>query len=643
MAAGGRAGGGPGTGGPLGDVADAVRGRADIVDVVGEFVALRPAGRSYKGLCPFHAEKTPSFTVSPERQLFYCFGCGAGGNVFTFLMRLQGLTFPEALRKVAERVGMGVEVERALAGGRPRDRRAGLLDALIAVQERASEWYAEQLWKSDEGERARRYLEGRGVDPAVARAFRLGYAPDGWHGLEKAVGRDSTTVRLLTQAGLLVEREDGLRYDRFRGRLMFAVMDARGRVVGFGGRALEQGQEPKYVNSPESPVYQKSRLLYGLDRAAATMRKGRRAVVVEGYMDVLAMHQFGLEEAVATCGTSLTPEHGRILARHAQQVVVAFDSDAAGQSAALRGLQQLRAAGLDVRVAVLPQPHDPDSLLKSDGRPAMEAVLEEARGIYEFAVEKALQGADLRTPAGKAVAVENVLPVLAEVPGAIEQEALVQLVARRLEVPIQAVRRELQRHVRTARAGLAHRPRPGAYNDLGSRAPITPGAAASVRTAAASRGAGRPGWMEEGTGVVERELLRLLIELPELAGRLRGRLSGEDFAGPGHGALFDALVEHGEAALADPELAALAGQLEASSELSMRADAVESYVRGLKEERGKRELASIEAKIEAVAGGKSDRGGEKLSATARLALLAGLAVSYREVWERLRSDGVIRA
>ncbi|MBE3597645.1 MAG: DNA primase [Limnochordaceae bacterium] len=610
----------PGTS-PLGLVADQVRSRADIVEIVSEFVALRPAGRSYKGLCPFHSEKTPSFTVSPDRQLFYCFGCGAGGNVFTFLMKLQGIGFTDALLRVAERVGMAAEVERVLHGG-ARDRFAEVRERLVTLQEQAAEWFSRQLWHSPEGEMARNYLARRGVSREVAQAFRLGYAPQEWHALEKALGRSRETLELLRQAGLIVEREDGLRYDRFRGRLLFPIADARGRVVGFGGRALSADQEPKYLNSPESPVYQKSRILYGLDRAAPAIRKGGRVVVVEGYMDVLAMHQFGLAEAVATCGTSLTGDHGRMLARLAPQVVVAFDSDAAGQSGALRGLEQLRAAGLDVRVAVIPAPHDPDSLLKSEGRPAMERVLAESRGVYEFSVEQALKGADPGSPAGKAAAVAKLLPILAAVPSAVEQEALVQAVASRLDIAPHAIRRDLEAVIRSRRGGgpgarQTHSRAGSAYNVAGVRA-------------SASRLESAP----HQANVIERELLRLLIEMPEVGPRLRGRLTGADFTGPGYAALFDALVERGEAALADPELAALAGSIVASSELAIRPQAVESYVQGLRVAREQRELTAIEAKIEAV----TKRAG---SPGERLALLAELAVSYREVWERLRSEGAL--
>ncbi|MEW6045281.1 MAG: toprim domain-containing protein, partial [Bacillota bacterium] len=466
----------------------------------------------------------------------------------------------------------------------------------------------------------------RGVDAEVAKAFRLGYAPADWHALERALGQDAKAIEALRAAGLVVVREDGRHYDRFRERLMFPIADSRGQVVGFGGRALAARQEPKYLNSPESPVYQKSRILYGLDRAAAAIRRSGRAVVVEGYMDVLAMHQFGLAEAVATCGTALTASHGRALMRLARQVIVAFDSDAAGQSGALRGLAQLRAAGLDVRVAVLPEPHDPDSLLKSEGRPAMEAVLEEARGVYEFAVEQALRGVNLETPAGKAAAVANVLPILLDVPGAVEQEALVAQVATRVHVSERAIRREMERELRRRRAGVrggARGGRPHGYNlsVYNSKGPYVQ-----------STAAGNPGVSDQGS-VVERELLRLLVEMPELAERVRGRLAGNDFTARGYGTLFDALMAQGEGALADPELAEVAGRVLGSSEVAVRPDALDSYVKGLRQAARQRELAAIEGKV-----GEAARSGG--APGERLVRLAELAVLYREVWERLRSERI---
>ena len=605
----------------LAALADEVRARADIVEIVGEHVALRPAGRSYKGLCPFHAERTPSFTVSPERQLFYCFGCGAGGNVFTFLMKHLGLSFPEAVRQLAERVGLGPEVERALARtGRPGE--APALGRLREALQAAADWFAAQLW-APAGAPARAYLERRGIDEAVARAFGLGWAPPAWRSLQLVLQQRGFSPGWLARAGLVVVKEgpSSTTYDRFRGRLMFPIADERGQVVGFGGRALEEGQQPKYLNSPDGPLYRKSRLLYGLHLARQAIRRTGRAVVVEGYVDVLAMHQFGLPETVATCGTSLTQEHGRLLARMATSVVVAYDADAAGQAAALRGLQQLRAGGLEVRVAVLPQGHDPDSLLRQEGRQAMEQVLEAARGVYEFAVERALAEADLRSPEGKARTAANIVPILAGVPGSVEQEALAQVVARRLGVSARSLLREVQRH------GPRREP---VRVDGPGRGPLRP---VPARRAPGGRAVmARPLGAGPGGLPVERALLRLLLEVPELAAQLAGQVTPADFSKPELGRLFDGLARQGSRVLADPELAAVAGALLTGAELACPPDQVATYVRRLREARAERELAELEANIEAVV---------KAPANGALALerLAELVVSYREVRERLRRGG----
>ena len=605
-----------GFGSPLSEFADSLRQQVDIVEVIGEHVALRPAGRSYKGLCPFHAEKTPSFTVSPDRQLYYCFGCGAGGNVYTFLMAHQGMSFPEAVLYLARRAGLEREAERLLArggAGGPSQGVAGLRE----VVEAAARWFAAQLWEGPQGEAARRYLAGRGVTEETARRFGLGYAPDRWHDLEEALRARGFARPLLEQAGLVVARAGAAAgvYDRFRGRLIFPISDGQGRVVGFAGRALQEGQEPKYLNSPETPLYQKSRLLYGLAQAREAIRRRDRVVVVEGYMDVLALHQAGLQEAVATCGTSLTAEHGRLLGRLAGRVVVAYDADAAGQAAALRGLKHLSSTGLEVRVAVLPAGHDPDSLVRAFGPEAMEQVLEEARGVYEFAVERALSEADLRTPEGKARAVANVLPILAEVPGAVEQEALVLVVARRLGVAARSVRRDLWRYQR--QAGRGGRP-----------------AAGPVRVPAGYTAPGHDARrLSSGPGLpVERALLKLLLDVPDLAASLAGRLSGADFSHAGLGRLFEALVARGGGALADPELASLAGAIVAGSEVACPAGQLDQYAQQVRLQRAQRELARLEANIEAVMAGG-------VAAGQVLESLAELVVSYREVRDRLRHGG----
>ncbi|HEX6081167.1 MAG TPA: DNA primase, partial [Methylomirabilota bacterium] len=366
---------------------DEIRSRVDIVEIVGQVVKLKRAGENWKGLCPFHTEKTPSFTVNPKRNIYHCFGCGAGGDAFSFLMRQDRVAFPEAVRALADRAGVTLPE----AGGRSPEA-DGKLEALRRVMALAAEFYVTALWERG-GEKGRAYLEQRGVDPEVARRFGLGYAPEGWNSLLSVMARHGIGEDLVVQAGLALPRQNqpGF-YDRFRGRLLFSIRDVQGRVVAFGGRALS-GEEPKYLNSPETALYVKGQMLYALDLARAGMRDRGRAILVEGYLDCLMAHQHGFTETVAALGTAFTPAQLGLLRRHAEEVIALFDADAAGQKAASRieemlsdtpDIQDLgwsvsrtgsfdRAGALSVKVAVLPAGHDPDSLLRAEGADALRA------------------------------------------------------------------------------------------------------------------------------------------------------------------------------------------------------------------------------------------------------------------------------
>ena len=324
------------------DVLDDIRARVDIVELVGQFVNLKRAGENWKGLCPFHTERTPSFTVNPKRGIFHCFGCGAGGDAFRFLMRHDRLAFPEAVRALAERTGV------VLAASREAEpEAAGKLEALRRVMALAAEFYSRSLWEAG-GAKAREYLDTRGVDPEVARRFGLGYAPASWDALLSRMKAEGIGDDLLVQAGLVLPRQTGSGfYDRFRGRLLFPIRDTQGRVVAFGGRALA-GEEPKYLNSPETPLYVKGQILYALDVARAAMRERGRAILVEGYLDCLMAHQHGFTETVAALGTAFTPAQLGLLRRHADEVIALFDADAAGQKAASR-IEEMMTDGPDIQ------------------------------------------------------------------------------------------------------------------------------------------------------------------------------------------------------------------------------------------------------------------------------------------------------
>ncbi len=387
--------------------------RVDIVDVVSRYVQLKKGGANYLGLCPFHAEKTPSFTVSQSKQFYHCFGCGAHGNAIGFLMAYAGLGYIDALRDLAGSVGM------QLPESRPRTREQAAREereaGLGAMLEQAMAFYRGELKKSA---RAIEYLKGRGLSGEIAARFRLGYAPDDWQGLRAAF--PEYEARGLVEAGLVIENE-GKRYDRFRDRIMFPIFSTRGTVIGFGGRVLGAG-EPKYLNSPESPLFEKGRELYGLVQAREAIRSAGRALVVEGYMDAISLAQHGIGYAVATLGTATTPHHVSRLLRLADQLVFCFDGDAAGRKAAWRALEVSLPLALDhkpIRFLFLPQGEDPDSAIRAHGAEAFERAVRQAQTLSSFLLGELRAQADLATPEGRSALLAAARPHLqrTEAPG----------------------------------------------------------------------------------------------------------------------------------------------------------------------------------------------------------------------------------
>ncbi len=404
----------------------AIRDRVSIVDLVGRYVELRPSGKNWKGLCPFHDERTPSFVVSDERGFYHCFGCGAGGDLFRFVMEMEGLRFPEAVERLAREAG--VPLARDPAGPRPdRDEKARLL----AVLELAARYFRHQLTAGRAGEPARAYLERRGIGPELAERFGLGYAPKGWDPLARFLKSRGWDLGVAEQAGLVRARDGGGVYDRFRDRLMFPIQDAAGRVVGFGGRVLGEG-EPKYLNGPETPVFQKRRLLYGLHQSADALRRGREAWVVEGYMDVISLHGRGHARAVATLGTALGPEHLRELRRRAERVVLIYDGDEAGRRAALRSLEVFLAEGMDCRAVFLPPGHDPDSFVREGGD--LEAAVREAPPLFDRFLEDLARRVDRSSVPGRLRAADRVGELLAKVADPLARDLYARRAAEVLEV-----------------------------------------------------------------------------------------------------------------------------------------------------------------------------------------------------------------
>jgi DNA primase len=419
-----------------------VRRGADIVRYISEHVALRKAGNSWKGLCPFHREKTPSFNVRQEPAVFHCFGCGAGGDVFKFAMLHERVTFPEAIELVARRFGVPIPETRSFDAGPDRKQK----DELFALLEAAAQHFTRNLWTAP-GTKAREYLLGRGFKKETLERIRAGAAPDAWTNLCDAL-RPKHPVESLKTAGLAREKEGrGSHYDWFRNRAVFPILGETGKVIAFGGRALDPSDPAKYMNSPESPVYQKSRTLYGFSWAKDPIRTGGHALLMEGYLDVARCLEFGIGEAVATCGTSLTAGHARLLRRFTDKVVVNFDQDAAGIKAARKSVEVLLEEGLKVHIVELPEGHDPDSFLKAEGAAAYRQRIAEAPDFMEWLVRRASVENDLGSPAGKAEYLSALLPALMRIENAVERSAWLSRVSERGGLDERAAREELRRAI----------------------------------------------------------------------------------------------------------------------------------------------------------------------------------------------------
>ena len=416
-------------------VIDEIQARADIAELIGRYVPLKRAGRHFKAHCPFHKEKTPSFMVNTEKQIFHCFGCGTGGNIFSFLMQHDRLTFPEAVRQLADHVGVQIPEREA-------DSRNGTHDRLAALMEKACRYFERRLLEPTSGKAARAYLQQRGVAEPTRQAFRLGRAPAGWDHLLSAT-RAGGGVRPedLEAAGLLIQGKSGY-YDRFRNRLMFPILDVRGRVVGFGGRSLD-GREPKYLNSPETSLYTKGRHLFGLAQAKEAIIQAKSAIIVEGYFDCVVLAAGGFSHVVSPLGTALTLDQARLLKRYAERVILAFDADAAGEQATLRGIDLLIEAGLQVHVAQMPSGVDPAECLRSYVRERFERLLDRAVSIIEFLIQSALRRYPARDTESKVKAAQFVLPTIAKVPSAMLRSEYVRLLAERLHLDEGAIAQEL--------------------------------------------------------------------------------------------------------------------------------------------------------------------------------------------------------
>lgn len=435
---------------------DDIRFRCTIEDVIGATLKLARAGGSYRGLCPFHKEKTPSFHVNPQRQIFHCFGCGVGGDVFKFVMMHENVDFMTAAKMLAERAGVRLEIED---GGRE----GGVDKAqLFRAMSDAALFYHKQLLENKSASGARRYLAGRNLAEDVIKAFQIGYAPDGWDTILNWGRQHKYGADVLETVGLVLRKDDGKRdpYDRFRNRVMFPIRDEQGRVVGFSGRALEESDKSaKYVNSPETPLFRKSRVLYALDVARKHIVDAREAIVCEGQIDVIRCHAAGFHTAVAAQGTAFTEEHMHVLRRYADSAILVFDPDRAGQDAAIRTAGVFMDAGLAVRVAKLPTGKDPDLFIREGGKDAFQNVLAKATSAVVFQIDTLSAREDIKSEAGLMRISKAVLQTIARCPSATQREILLQEAADRLRVPIKALRDDLAAQARRERPKES--PKPG--------------------------------------------------------------------------------------------------------------------------------------------------------------------------------------
>ena len=432
---------------------DDLKHHADIVVVIQDYVSLKKTGATYKGLCPFHGEKTPSFHVTRDKGFFHCFGCNVGGDVFKFLELHEKIGFADAVKLLAQRFGMSLpEMEQT------DDQRANSAEreTLLKVHESAAAWFQQQL-ASNAGARVRRQIAERGVTDDTRQVMGLGFAPPGREGLKAALIKEGFSQALLVRAGLLVQRDDGSVIDRFRNRLMIPICRDTGSVIAFGGRAVDADQQPKYLNSPETPIYSKGRTLYGLHLSKNAIRNGKFAVLVEGYFDFAQVYQAGFQAVVASCGTALTPQHSQQLRRFTSKVVLSFDPDTAGQGATAKSCEILVAEGFDVNVAILPPGEDPDTFVRRQGRQGYRELLEQSRPYLEYLLDRVAAGHNLNTDEGRVKFLGEMLPIAGRIPDASMRDRFADRLSFKARVTDEVVRAEIRKAVVQKQASLTKR------------------------------------------------------------------------------------------------------------------------------------------------------------------------------------------
>jgi len=492
---------------------DDLRRQSDIVRIVQDYVTLKKAGANWVARCPFHKETKPSFSVNPAKEIFYCFGCQKGGSVFNFVMEIERVTFPEAIKIVAEKTG--VPLPKMIDDGRFEARKRDS-DQVIELNQWALQWWQEQL-QSKAATSVRQYLKQRGLTEETTKTFRLGFAPDSWEALSTHLRQKGATQEQLENSGLVVKKDEGGSYDRFRGRLIFPVFDAQGKPIAFGGRTLDPEGEPKYLNSPETSAYTKGRHLFGLNLTRDEIRRNGFAILVEGYLDLIVPYQFGVKNVAASLGTALTPEQVKLIGRFARKVVVNYDGDRAGVQAAKRAIETLLAEDLEVKVLVLPDNADPDDFIRKYGVTEYQQRRGKAQPHIQFVIDQAVRDRNLHNPADKAAAVEETLPF------------------------VRAVRSRIQRREYFDIAMDALRVQTDQRRELWQR----------TRGAASADGSGQVGIQQVVVRqlkptVAEEKLLGLLLGSEELRKIVLPRLEPSDYEGLVTAPLFRALVKLNE-------------------------------------------------------------------------------------------------
>lgn len=430
-----------------GDFKEEVKEKIDIVDVVSDYVELKRSGKNYKGLCPFHQEKTPSFTVNPANQFYHCFGCNAGGDVFNFLMEIEHITFFESLKMAAERVGLELPNRSD-----SQKKAADLREKIFEINNLTARFYNYLLVEHSIGNKALDYLADRGIDDKDIENFGMGYAPDNWTSLYKFLYDKGYNKKTMAKAGLIIDKSSRKFYDRFRNRIIFPIFNSRGEVLAFGGRIIDdQISQPKYLNSPDTMVYDKGDNLYGLNWARDKMRQSAEAIIMEGYTDVLTAHKAGLENAVASLGTALTKKQAGLLNRYVSIVYIAYDADTAGARATLRGLEILKEKGLDVRVIQLPKNTDPDDFIKEEGKREFQKLKEDSLSLIEFKVDQVISSEDIKRADDKVNISHKIVDILANIDDSIERDVYSHEIAPKINMDGNFLLKEVEKKYKNNR------------------------------------------------------------------------------------------------------------------------------------------------------------------------------------------------